>query len=741
MNHPNPGSATLPQPQADARRPAFWYTPLDSGRDEIRVLHVQPHTDGTSPDGSPIICSLETISLNNVPDYVALSYTWGPPHQNPLHVIRLEGTTFPVTESLYTALQHLRPASTTDAALTIWIDAACINQFDDLEKADQVRKMRRIYQLASQVLIWLGLSGNDSDTLLDLITQIGQAVDDLGLSGVNMHAIQTMPDDELAETNEKLDMLFEEFNDIFPATFPKAAYEAFVARPWWYRVWVVQELALNTNEPIFAVGDRRVSYGLLRNFTSFLLLLKSAEVQATRYMRDVQESIAAQQAQTGGPVGGITEAEVARKERFDAIQAICATTAVDVMIGFRSRYNRLKDERPHTLLSILKHTVIRLSGERGKMALLATDERDRVYALLGLAEDADVVLNVPIRYDRDWTAADVYRATTRELLVNGDLEVLSVTRDPLAQKAKGLPSWICSWSATTCDLPFGDGTHVDRPFTAGGLFRPGDVTLDEHEPDIVAINGIRVGTVIGLTTYIAPGTELPVQRPDLPIADYTPVSTFIAETQSLCAQATMPSPMSEADVARLLVADYELVFQRGADADLPLTQSTSLSTPTPLSTSPFIYYRRCATNGVKALSRLHAGLRWLDYAAQMVAMNGAMSRGTFTPALMQQVAALQARTAEVPAMMAGLGEFWSHFKEQLERRAWRSDTGFVGLGPPAMLEGDVVVVFRGSPVANVVRRVGDRGRWVLVGEAYVHGVMDGELVQGGNVVVERFELE
>ena len=125
----------------------------------------------------------------------------------------------------------------------------------------------------------------------------------------------------------------------------------------------------------------------------------------------------------------------------------------------------------------------------------------------------------------------------------------------------------------------------------------------------------------------------------------------------------------------------------------------------------------------------------------MAAMTEAMSQGIFTPALMEQMDALRARMAEVPAMMAGLVEFWSSFKEQLERRAWLSDTGFVGLGPPAMLEGDVVVVFRGSPVANVLRRIGDRGRWVLVGEAYVHGVMDGELVHGEDVVVERFELE
>jgi len=42
--------------------------------------------------------------------------------------------------------------------------------------------------------------------------------------------------DDLAETNKKLNMLFEEFDDAFPATFPKAAYETYLARPWWRRV-------------------------------------------------------------------------------------------------------------------------------------------------------------------------------------------------------------------------------------------------------------------------------------------------------------------------------------------------------------------------------------------------------------------------------------------------------------------------------------------------------------------------
>ena len=308
---------------------------------------------------------METVSLNNTPDYVALSYTWGPPHQNPLHTIHLEETTFPVTESLYTALQHLRPCSASDVTLRIWIDAVCINQSDNLEKANQVRKMRRIYQLASQVLIWLGPSASGSDALLDLVTQIGQAVDDLGLAEVKMHSIQTMSNGELAETNEKLNMLFEEFEDLFPATFPRAAYEAFATRPWWRRVWIVQEIVLSTNEPTFAVGDYRISYSLLKNFTNFLRLRSAAAHQMTRYIRHVQESVhtAAQQIHAQGDVSEIMKTEVAHGEQFNAIQAICATTAIGVMIGFRLLYSRLRDERPHTLHNVLKHIIIRPGRE------------------------------------------------------------------------------------------------------------------------------------------------------------------------------------------------------------------------------------------------------------------------------------------------------------------------------------------------------------------------------------------
>ena len=57
---------------------------------------------------------------------------------------------------LAAALRRLRNDTT---SRILWVDAICINQTDDLEKADQIRMLGFIYQNAYQVLVWLGLDG------------------------------------------------------------------------------------------------------------------------------------------------------------------------------------------------------------------------------------------------------------------------------------------------------------------------------------------------------------------------------------------------------------------------------------------------------------------------------------------------------------------------------------------------------------------------------------------------------
>ncbi|GAB1317842.1 hypothetical protein MFIFM68171_08052 [Madurella fahalii] len=53
--------------------------------------------------------------------------------------------------------------------------------------------------------------------------------------------------------------------------------------------------------------------------------------------------------------------------------------------------------------------------------------------------------------------------------------------------------------------------------------------------------------------------------------------------------------------------------------------------------------------------------------------------------------------------------------------------GWLGFDPPSMKPGDVVVVFAGAGVPFVIRPDGCTGAFLLVGEAYVAGLMHGEL--------------
>lgn len=55
--------------------------------------------------------------------------------------------------------------------------------------------------------------------------------------------------------------------------------------------------------------------------------------------------------------------------------------------------------------------------------------------------------------------------------------------------------------------------------------------------------------------------------------------------------------------------------------------------------------------------------------------------------------------------------------------------GYIGLGRACTQPGDVVCVLRGGNVPFVLRARGD-GYYELVGEAYVHGIMDGSFVRG-----------
>ena len=89
-----------------------------------------------------------------------------------------------------------------------------------------------------------------------------------------------------------------------------------------------------------------------------------------------------------------------------------------------------------------------------------------------------------------------------------------------------------------------------------------------------------------------------------------------------------------------------------------------------------------------------------------------------------------AKLLEIPAKVpfGGLGfgfmDFAYYTSPRVNRIMFRTIGGYIGLGPRSTAVGDSVTILKGARVPLVLRPSNDR--WRLLGEAYVHGIMFGE---------------
>jgi len=72
-----------------------------------------------------------------------------------------------------------------------------------------------------------------------------------------------------------------------------------------------------------------------------------------------------------------------------------------------------------------------------------------------------------------------------------------------------------------------------------------------------------------------------------------------------------------------------------------------------------------------------------------------------------------------------------------------TEKGYLGVGMESLAVGDVVMLVAGADVPHVFRptiTVGEKEAFTLVGEAYVHGIMQGEGLAGGEAAMEEIRV-
>lgn len=203
-----------------------------------------------------ISVNLQTVSLDSVSSFEALSYTWGGDSDNSSAKVLCGGRVLTCGPNLYQALRYLRRETQKQC---LWADALCINQQDDNEKSQQVQIMTEIYSAATRTLIWLGPVTKDTAGALGALKRFGDAVPlamDLLLTGPspqNYGMLEKVFGSRDAPQIRQIGML--------------------IKLPWFHRKWIVQEL-IRSADPVIILGKQTLPWDYLERFIIYLAAYK-----------------------------------------------------------------------------------------------------------------------------------------------------------------------------------------------------------------------------------------------------------------------------------------------------------------------------------------------------------------------------------------------------------------------------------------------------------------------------------
>ena len=361
----------------------YSYGPLER-QSQIRVLQLLPGSDD-----APLVGYLEHVDLDIHSSYKCLSYTWGEPVFT--HGININGKVLKITSNLETALRRLRAR---DRLMQIWIDAICIDQTNLIERNQQVPLMRRIYSTCEECVIYLGEECDNSEIMPSFFQELYNGFVDLYLGRIKMP-------------------LFRKVHPRICAPDEPAwnAFRLFMTRPWFRRVWIVQEFALSKRVTMVC-GEWAMDATVPGSLLLLYRILGLGRLDSPGHDR-----LALQ---------GMRIAAQNMRMRFD-----CGNSA-----PMLDPQNPARRPTPRSLHSLLEMT----------RRCDSYDPRDRVYGILGLATDLDSS-NLEVDYARGLVEINLDVAS--HLINQGEgYHMLQSIQCPIRIDDEW-PSWLPVW--TSCE--------------------------------------------------------------------------------------------------------------------------------------------------------------------------------------------------------------------------------------------------------------------------------------------------
>ncbi|KAG4428066.1 hypothetical protein IFR05_016452, partial [Cadophora sp. M221] len=524
--------------------------------------------------------------------------------------------------------------ASSEPGFLIWIDAICIDQTETQERNEQVSKMKAIYERADKVIAWLGPSSDNSHLAFQLVRELHAHSNDVNwIKKRHRHP----------QASESL-----------------AAFSTLLRREYWSRMWIVQELAV-AKLKLLQCGIDSID---ARAMSDVQKLLTSISRKEGEYDEDYIMLLLPNDARARAAVQfkGMTEVR--------ELQEVLASRQRSVSFFDCVLHNSLKG---------------------------ATDPRDMIYGLAGLANTNDIY-RIEVDYSLD--VGDVFiDLAKKELQTCKALNIL--TRARLGLNPHNLPSWVPDWSTNSDHHKY--------------LY---DIKVPEH-------------------AYSASGDS----RCHIEFTDSKCVlnitAVVLGHVEALGEASLMENEDDNQNASRLFLAWWTLA-KSGGDAEFQEGFGRIL-------VCNRISDRNRGLWNKDEFGSFVLGA-WVDFCCA----NSSMSN--IDPVLAGCYSKMQVRDKELEESVGheykederrDVFRRWTQTSANFiwDRRFFLGSSNMMGLATEGVQRGDIICVPLGCPHPMILQPVD--GHYIVVGEAFVDGYMYGkamERLERGELKLETFEL-
>ena len=545
----------------------------------------------------------------------------------------------------------------------------------------------RDLQHAWHVFAWLGPADENTDMMVDYLNKIGEKAEACGMTEGCEPYVSIWREMAFGPAgHRKVDspyIIFERLNgtkfsvprvtlkSLFDSIsgwagqdnlLPIAGMKRFFTRPWWGRIWVLQEVTF-AKDADFICGSKKISKSRCSAAINAYSALWEVLIVAfrrdcgslTQYQRDIIPNIFQHR-----PRIMLSMSRVHRQGGF-GLAALLRTTCVGTINPNRHGPHHLESTKPE----------------------------DKIFALLGLAVDREELIHLGVLPRYGIPYEQIYTTTMAALLKQGHISLLSMCQAP---RSPILPSWFPDWSHSVTDMlqdVKNDHETLYPAFNASG---------DQSRRSTVEILRGQ-GTVLGISVMGHIYDEIRQvgrfnDRADDKVVPVKKTSSWPVEWLLEIIRLTYCTRNKYQQFTdRLSAAGRTSIGDVGYDENAHLKR---------VGNSRFVDAAVLLQRGSKTILKGRIKAEAERFLASQAAK----------------------RTLNVPT------KTMTHFGSEiigksLGRLPFITKKGSLGLSSVHIASGDVVAVILGSQVPFVLRSHGE-GRYQVISEAYVDGIMDGE---------------